>query len=654
MLDSENNGGIKQVLPQAVKKNDYMPGIDGLRTFAVFAVIFYHFGFSRTPGGYLGVTLFFVLSGYLITDLLLRERDDRGCISLARFWTRRAKRLLPGLFVLLIILSAWVALFRRDLANNLRADILPAVLYYSNWQNIIHKVSYFEKFGTPPLLNHLWSLAVEEQFYILWPLLLLAGIRLFGARRRRLAAAILFGALLSAGAMALLYRPGEDPSRVYYGSDTRAFALLLGAAAAVVLPSRTLLAAQLTKGRRAALETGGLLGLAGVTAFIVFCYEYSGFLYRGGMLLFSVLCVPLIFAAARPETLLARFFTLPPLRKTGAFCYEIYLIQFPVIALTTPAVNTSGNSLCLRAEQTAFILLAAWLVYRFIDNPIRFAGTRRLSKPAEESASTAGRRRLIRYGAACALSGALLVANVSAASSLFHIVPDNYEQGVTNLLPAANAAAERDGEPSVVSKPDAATAAPSPEEHASPWQRAAANSPRIIASSPPYESGKILSKKRITVLGDSIMYDVGRYLKPGYPNMDIRFEVGFQIWNAKDLIIQIKKEGRLGDIVVIELGTNGTCPKKMLLSLVREIGAGRKVIFCNTRIPNPWGPAINRNMRDVVLQTPGTLLADWYAVSANHDEYFCKDGVHTVAAGAKAYAAMLQSAIQKAETAMTD
>ena len=150
------------------------------------------------------------------------------------------------------------------------------------------------------------------------------------------------------------------------------------------------------------------------------------------------------------------------------------------------------------------------------------------------------------------------------------------------------------------------------------------------------------------------MYDVKRYLKPGYPNMDIRFEVGFQIWNAKELIQKIKKEGKLGDIVVIELGTNGTCPKKMLLALIHEIGSSRQVIFCNTRIPDPWGPAINRNLRDVVMQTNGTFLADWYSVSANHDEYFCKDGVHTMADGSKAYAAMLQSAILKAEIALGD
>ena len=207
----------------------YMPGLDGLRAIAVIAVIAYHLDPDLIPGGLLGVGVFFTLSGYLITDLLLGQREATGSLKLGDFWMRRARRLLPALFLMLAVVVAWVTLLDRSQLPSLRGDVLAAVAYVSNWWNIVREASYFARFGPPPPFDHLWSLAVEEQFYLIWPWLLLLGLR-FLPGRYTLALVTLAGAAVSAAAMAIIYQPGIDPTRVYEGTDTRAFGLLVGAA----------------------------------------------------------------------------------------------------------------------------------------------------------------------------------------------------------------------------------------------------------------------------------------------------------------------------------------------------------------------------------------------------------------------------------------
>src|SRR5580692_8325757 len=221
----------------------YMPGLDGLRAIAVLAVIAYHVGLGWAPGGLLGVGVFFTLSGYLITDLLLSQYQSSGRLDLVGFWRRRARRLLPALFVMLAVVAGWVALRQRGQLPALRGAMAAAAGYVSNWWLIAQNSSYFARFGPPSPLGHLWSLAVEEQFYLIWPWLLWIGLRWRRSRAvtdTRLAAASLLLAAASAVTVGLLYQPGYDPTRVYDGTDTRAFALLIGAALAFVWPSRHL------------------------------------------------------------------------------------------------------------------------------------------------------------------------------------------------------------------------------------------------------------------------------------------------------------------------------------------------------------------------------------------------------------------------------
>ena len=258
------------------------PGLDGVRALAVLAVIAFHEQFAAFHGGFLGVDVFFVLSGYLITDLLAAHWARHGRLDLRGFWIRRARRLLPALAVVLVTVTAAVAVIEPGQLGALRPALLAAVSYSSNWWQALQHQSYFAGFGPPPPLRHLWSLAIEEQFYLVWPLILIVTLRT--CQRRRLRAAVaLAGAALSAVAMAAIYVPGGDPSRVYYGTDTHASALFIGAALAFAWPLRQLRAAPRQQARRA--DAAGLTGIA-VLAWAM--SRYSGgdaALYPAGLLI---------------------------------------------------------------------------------------------------------------------------------------------------------------------------------------------------------------------------------------------------------------------------------------------------------------------------------------------------------------------------------
>jgi peptidoglycan/LPS O-acetylase OafA/YrhL len=365
-------------MPEPVKRNQrYMPGLDGLRAIAVLAVIVFHLGFDWAPGGLLGVGIFFTLSGYLITDLLLAQLSARGRIKLGSFWLARARRLLPALFVMLAIVLAWVTIFGPAQPDQFRKAVVSAVFYINNWQQIFGDVSYFARFAPEGPLNHLWSLSVEEQFYIVWPFLLLIGVKLVRERplasgvRPRLAILTLALALVSTILMAVLYHPSLDPSRIYYGTDTRAGGLLFGAALAMVWPSRRL-SRRITLQARNTLDAMGVLGLLIIAIMIWQVGEFDSFLYQGGFVILSLATVMVLMPLAHPACRLGTWLGVRPLRWVGVRSYAIYLWQMPVIVLTaTHAQNPQDEGLLRKVLQVAAIFAISALSWKFIEEPIR-------------------------------------------------------------------------------------------------------------------------------------------------------------------------------------------------------------------------------------------------------------------------------------------
>ncbi|NPA26575.1 MAG: acyltransferase, partial [Chloroflexi bacterium] len=284
----------------------YMPGLDGLRGIAVLAVIAYHSALPWSDGGFLGVEVFFVLSGYLITALLMLDIQVEGRIRFRHFWLRRARRLLPALWLLLLILPAAARVLAPETLPRLREDTLAALAYVLNWVYIFREVPYFEHFGRPPLLQHLWSLAIEEQFYLIWPLLVaFAASRGRGQSQNRLLALTLGLAFLSVGWRWLLYQPYEDTARVYYGTDTRAAGLLFGAALALLWPPRRN-RSRLAASARFAAEVIGWSGFFVLLGLFARCQGYLPALYRGGFVVTDVATLAVLLAASRTDTSLGR------------------------------------------------------------------------------------------------------------------------------------------------------------------------------------------------------------------------------------------------------------------------------------------------------------------------------------------------------------
>ncbi|MGE0066398.1 MAG: acyltransferase family protein, partial [Solirubrobacterales bacterium] len=363
-------------MPEPVKRNQrYMPGLDGLRAIAVLAVIAFHLEFGWAPGGLLGVGIFFTLSGYLITDILLAQLSKIGRIKLGPFWLARARRLLPALFVMLAIVVAWVTVFGPAQTQAFRDSVVSSVFYFNNWQQILGDVSYFARFEAPGPLNHLWSLAVEEQFYIIWPFLLLLGTKVVKEHplpsgvRPRLAILTLALAFASVILMAVLYHPNVDPSRVYYGTDTRASELLFGAALAMVWPSRKL-SRRITPQARKTLDLLGGVGLVAIGIMIWRTTELSPFLYRGGFVVLSIAVVAVLMAATHPACRLGVILGVRPLRWIGVRSYGIYLWHAPIIVLTNPS-DHPGPSVTRAALQLAAIFGVSALSWKFIEEPIR-------------------------------------------------------------------------------------------------------------------------------------------------------------------------------------------------------------------------------------------------------------------------------------------
>jgi peptidoglycan/LPS O-acetylase OafA/YrhL len=363
-------------MPEPVKRNQrYMPGLDGLRAVAVLAVIAFHLNRDAVPGGQLGVGIFFTLSGYLITDLLLAQLSASGRIRLGQFWLARARRLLPALFVMLAVVVAWVTIFGPSQPDQFRKGVVSAIFYVNNWEQIANNSSYFARFSTESPLIHLWSLSVEEQFYILWPFLLLIGVKvvretpLASGVRPRLALVTLGFAIASSILMAVMYHPGFDPTRLYYGTDTRAGGLLFGAALAMVWPSRRL-SRRIAPQARNLLDGVGIAGLLIVAIMIWRVGEQSSFLYRGGFVLLSLATVMILMPLAHPACRLGLWLGVKPMRWIGARSYGIYLWQSPIIVLLGPDKG-AAPSLLQAVVEVALVFGIASLSWRFVEEPIR-------------------------------------------------------------------------------------------------------------------------------------------------------------------------------------------------------------------------------------------------------------------------------------------
>lgn len=346
----------------------YILGLDSLRAMSVLAVIGYHLDLKWAQGGLLGVGIFFVLSGYLITDQIILEYKTKKKL-IWNFWIRRIRRLLPAMVCMLLLVALWLIMTDFSRLQALEGDFLSSLFYMNNWYLIFHEVSYFESFGPASPIGHLWSLSIEEQFYLVWPVVLLIGIKLV-PRRGKLMLFILLLASISAIAMAVMYEPGMDPSRVYYGTDTQAFAILIGAALAVVWPSWKL-SDRISSSARALLDINGVLGILILLILIGRSNEYDDWLYQFGFLYVSFVTAAVIAVLAHPASRLGKIMACQPLTWIGKRSYSLYIWHYPVIVLSSPTVNTGELDFTQILLQLTMSVILSALSYKYVEEPIR-------------------------------------------------------------------------------------------------------------------------------------------------------------------------------------------------------------------------------------------------------------------------------------------
>ena len=354
-----------------------MPALDGVRALAVAGVVMFHLPATRLDGGYLGVDLFLVLSGYLITSLLMAEAEGTGRIRLGAFWMRRVRRLIPALLVMLAVSVAWMALVDASLLARTRTMVLAGLGYVTNWYVVAVPWVPWDPGARSGAYEHLWSLAVEEQFYLVWPLVMGVVMVLFGLGRRTLLAGAVAGGTVSV-VLSFLIADGswESTARIYLGTDTRAIALIIGIVAALVLPPARVTALRPTGVRGALLEAAGVIGVLGTAGVMLGVSQHADVLYRGGFAIVAVLAGLLVIAAAHPATATSRLFALTPLVWIGARSYGIYLWHLPVVTLFAPGFGVHLSDGWLSLGQVVITVGVAAASYRLVEMPIRTRGFR--------------------------------------------------------------------------------------------------------------------------------------------------------------------------------------------------------------------------------------------------------------------------------------
>ena len=609
----------------------YLPGLDGLRALAIIGVLLYHAGVDWVPGGFLGVDVFFVLSGFLITSLILEEYDRSGRIDFRRFYIRRARRLLPAVFVLLIAVGIAVLLFYRDALSAFREDALATILYLNNWWYVVVDQSYFESMGRPPLLKHLWSLSVEEQFYLIWPAVALFLVRRGGRPLVRRVAVII--AIASTVWMAFLairggYPIDADPSRAYFGTDSHIMGLLIGAALATVWrPGR--LSSSIPRTAQVLVTGTGIAMLATIAYFYLFVGEFTPWLYRGGFLALAVFTAVLIAAATHPASPLGAILGIGLLRYLGRRSYGIYLWHWPIFMVTRPGIDVPWSEPVAIGARLALTLIIAELSYRLVEMPIR-RGALGAAWRAARTGTVRGLRQittLIASGMAAVIAIVVAIALVLTPGEGRDAIPPDVAEAMGIV----------DGGPVVVSIDDGS-------EPVDPTDQTPADLAAAI-DEPPVE--KTLQEIRaengsVSVIGDSVVLGARGTIVDTIPGARVDAEVSRMPGAFTGRVKKLNRRDKLANVVVLHPATNGVLTDEILRNTLEPLSDYDRVVLVNASVPRSWEKPNNAIIDDVAPDYPNVVVADWNGLAAGERDFFVSDGVHLTKRGAQAFADLIR------------
>lgn len=611
------------------KKRRYITGLDGIRAIAVIMVLAYHLKLALFKSGFLGVTVFFVLSGYLITGILISEVEEEGTIDLKNFWLRRIRRLVPAVMSMAVVIIFVSAVVNRIIFTKGCKDFLASVLGFNNWWQIFNKVSYFEAAGVPSPFTHCWSLAIETQFYLIYPLILLGIYKLAKSRGEgRAKRGLLFAgvtlllALISVILMIVLFDPQQDASRVYYGTDTRAFSLLFGALLAILWEYRMV-------PRKLSASVNMVLGSVSFAVLLVMTIAINGssnFWYRGGQFIGTILTVLVIYTVSGRKTWLIRFLSNPVLKWIGDRSYSIYLWHYPIILLISKGIKASW---WITLIEIVLSVVLAELSYRFIETPIRHGiigeylnilRSRPKSRQEKKRQVQVARRSLKVMAGTFVLTVSLILCMV--------FVP---KKNALDTLQKREAKAKETGKMT--------------EEQLAKQKANGSESDDTICTAD-LTDDEILEGLNLLLIGDSIAVDVTDDFYEIFPNSVSDTKIGRITSLGKQVLDSYIDEKKWEGEGVIFASLSNSPINGELEDIREKIGKDMPLFLTTVRIPHDtFEEESNSKIKKFVEENDHTYLIDWYAASEGHDEYFDADDTHLLSAGAKAYAKCIKEAV---------
>lgn len=611
------------------KKRRYITGLDGIRAIAVIMLLAYHLKLALFKSGFLGVTVFFVLSGYLITGILISEVEEEGTIDLKNFWLRRIRRLVPAVMSMAVVIIFVSTVVNRVIFTKGCKDFLASVLGFNNWWQIFNKVSYFEAAGVPSPFTHCWSLAIETQFYLIYPLILLGIYKLAKSRGEgRAKRGLLFAgvtlllALISVILMIVLFDPQQDASRVYYGTDTRAFSLLFGALLAILWDYRMV-------PRRLSASVNMVLGSVSFAVLFVMTIAINGssnFWYRGGQFVGTILTVLVIYAVSGRKTLLSRLLSNPVLKWIGDRSYSIYLWHYPIILLISKGIKASW---WITLIELVLSVVLAELSYRFIETPIRHGIIGEyLSILRSKPKSRQEKKRQVQVARrSLKVMAGTFVLTVSLILCMIFVPKKN----ALDTLQKREAKAKETGKMT--------------EEQLAKQKANGSESEDTICTAN-LTDDEILEGLNLLLIGDSIAVDVTDDFYEMFPNSVSDTKIGRITSLGKQVLDSYIDEKKWEGEGVIFASLSNSPINGELEDIREKIGKDMPLFLTTVRIPHDtFEDESNSKIKKFVEENDHTYLIDWYAASEGHDEYFDADDTHLLSAGAKAYANCIKEAV---------
>jgi peptidoglycan/LPS O-acetylase OafA/YrhL len=575
----------------------HIASIDGLRAIAVTAVVLYHLGISWIPGGFLGVDLFFVISGYVITRLILDSINQSSALDLRAFYAARLRRIYPGFLFMITCNIIFIGVWAPEAMRRFLADLPYAITGTINWFLVARHQDYFEAIGRPPLLQHTWSLAVELQFYLIWPIILLTILKYFGKRniaKIALVIAMVSGITLFFVSLRLDEANAQQISHIYFGTDTHSLGLFLGSALAVSwIPQN--LSSDIAKRAQDVIDGIGVVGLLGLISTFLFIDETNASLYRIAFPLAGIFGCLVIISLVHPASRFAPIISSAPFRWVGQRSYGIYIWHWVIFQMTRPSVDLTGQSWALYLARVLLVLALADISLRWVEIPFRKGVIQNWFRGMKYRSSKVA----LRQRASVLLSIITLLVITSSISVQAINKADKIAEDITQEQSAPDQTQEDLG-----------------------------------------------STTGLWVTGDSVILGIRSKLESKEHISLINARVGRQ---APELlaVMRVDQSSVPSSPVIFNLGNNNALSEKTVIDIFEIIKNQPQIIVVNTAVPRPWRDANNAIISKVAAGYPNIKVVDWDRISKGRPELFAPDGVHLSPAGSDVYVDLVLSVLVK-------